>query len=110
VGAAVLAAGSEKAAAHCLGLSHSTVKHYLANARSNLGAETTAQLVWTLAQRLPEPQEEDGRTVTHPPSTGHEDSDRRAAGLADVGCRRLTDFATSASGRNAALTPRCPRS
>jgi DNA-binding NarL/FixJ family response regulator len=37
--AAVLAAGSEKAAAHRLGLSHSTVKHHLANARSKLGAE-----------------------------------------------------------------------
>ena len=31
--AAVLHAGSEKAAAHQLGLSHSTVKHHLANAR-----------------------------------------------------------------------------
>jgi hypothetical protein len=30
--AAVLDAGSEKAAAHRLGLSHSTVKHHLANA------------------------------------------------------------------------------
>ena len=29
--AAVLVAGSEKAAAHRLGLSHSTVKHHLAN-------------------------------------------------------------------------------
>lgn len=53
--AAVLAAGSEKAAAHRLGLSHSTVKHHLANARSRVGAETTAQLVWILAPRLPEP-------------------------------------------------------
>jgi DNA-binding NarL/FixJ family response regulator len=35
--AAVLAAGSEKAAAHRLGLSHSTVKHHLANARSKVG-------------------------------------------------------------------------
>ena len=33
--AAVLVAGSEKAAAHRLGLSHSTVKHHLANARSD---------------------------------------------------------------------------
>ena len=39
--AAVLVAGSEKAAAHRLGLSHSTVKHHLANARSKVGAETT---------------------------------------------------------------------
>ena len=31
--AAVLVAGSEKAAAHRLGVSHSTVKHHLANAR-----------------------------------------------------------------------------
>jgi DNA-binding CsgD family transcriptional regulator len=43
--AAVLAAGSEQAAAHRLGLSHSTVKHHLANARSKVGATTTAQLV-----------------------------------------------------------------
>jgi len=53
--AVVLAAGSEKAAAHRLGLSHSTVKHHLANVRSKIGAETTAQLVWILAPRLPEP-------------------------------------------------------
>ena len=39
--APVLVAGSEKAAAHRLGLSHSTVKHHLANARSKVGAETT---------------------------------------------------------------------
>ncbi len=43
--AAVLVAGSEKAAAHRLGLSPSTVKHHLANARSKVGAATTAQLV-----------------------------------------------------------------
>src|SRR5665811_1674747 len=48
--AAVLVAGSEKAAAHRLGLSHSTVKHHLTNARSKVGAETTAQLVWILAR------------------------------------------------------------
>ncbi len=54
--AAVLAAGSEKAAAHRLGLSHSTVKRHLANARSKVGAETTAQLVWILSPRLPEPE------------------------------------------------------
>jgi hypothetical protein len=53
--AAVLAAESEKAAAHRLGLSHSTVKHCLANARSKVGAETTAQLVWIQAPRRPEP-------------------------------------------------------
>jgi DNA-binding CsgD family transcriptional regulator len=46
--------GSEKAAAHRLGLSHATVKHHLANARSKAGAETTAQLVSILAPRLPE--------------------------------------------------------
>ena len=58
--AAVLVAGSEKAAAHRLGLSHSTVKHHLANARSRVGAETTAQLVWILAGRLPEPDSPPG--------------------------------------------------
>ncbi len=55
--AAVLVAGSEKAAAHRLGLSHSTVKHHLANARSKVGAETTAHFVWILAPRLPEPDD-----------------------------------------------------
>ena len=54
---AVLAAGSEKAAAHRLGLSHSTVKHHLARARSKVGARTTAELVWILGPRLPEPEE-----------------------------------------------------
>ena len=54
--AAVLVAGSERAAAHRLGLSHSTVKHHLANARLKVGAETTAQLVWILGPRLPEPE------------------------------------------------------
>ncbi len=53
---AVPAAGSEKAAAHRLGLSHSTVKHHLANARTKAGAETTAQLVWILTPRPPEPE------------------------------------------------------
>jgi DNA-binding NarL/FixJ family response regulator len=56
--AAVLEAGSEKAAAHRLGLSHSAVKHHLANARSKVGADTTAQLVWILVERLPEPAED----------------------------------------------------
>lgn len=55
--AAVLVAGSEKAAAHHLGLSHSTVKHHLANARTKEGVATTAQLVWILAERLPEPDD-----------------------------------------------------
>jgi DNA-binding CsgD family transcriptional regulator len=52
--AAVIAAGSEKAAAQRLGLSHQTVKHHLANPRAKVGATTTAQLVWILAERLPE--------------------------------------------------------
>jgi DNA-binding NarL/FixJ family response regulator len=56
--AAVIAAGSEKAAAHRLGLSHSTVKHHLANARAKVGVATTAQLVWILAPQLPEPEAE----------------------------------------------------
>ena len=54
--AAILVAGSEKGAALRLGLSHSTVMHHLANARSKVGASTTAQLVWILGPRLPEPE------------------------------------------------------
>jgi hypothetical protein len=46
----------EKAAADRLGLSHSTLEHHLANARSKVGAETTAALVWILGPRLPEPE------------------------------------------------------
>lgn len=53
---AVLVAGPGKEAAHRLGMSHSTVKHHLANARSKVGATTTAQLVWILAPRLPKPE------------------------------------------------------
>jgi hypothetical protein len=34
------------------------VKHHLANARSKVGAEATAQLVWILAPRVPEPEGE----------------------------------------------------
>ena len=34
-----------------------TVKHHLANARSKVVAVTTAQLVWILAPRLPEPED-----------------------------------------------------
>ncbi len=61
--AAVLAAGSEKAAAQRLGLSHSTVKHHPANARTKVGVTTTAQLVWILAPRLPERGPWPGRTT-----------------------------------------------
>ena len=57
--AAVLVAGSEKAAAHRLGLSHSTVKHHLAERQSKVGAETTAQLAWVLDPRLPEPEDKE---------------------------------------------------
>ena len=46
--AAVVAAGSEKEAVHRLGLSHSTVKHHPASARSKVRGTTTAQLVWIL--------------------------------------------------------------
>ena len=61
--AAVLAAGSEKAAAHRLGLSHSTVKHHLANARSKLGATSTAQLVWILPRACLSPTTWPSRTT-----------------------------------------------
>ncbi len=47
---------SEKVAVNRLSLSDSTVKYHLANARSKVGATTTAQLVWILAERLPEPE------------------------------------------------------
>ncbi len=53
---AILVAGPEKAAAYRLGVSHSTVKHHLANARSKVGATTTVQLVWILGPRLAEPE------------------------------------------------------
>jgi FixJ family two-component response regulator len=55
-------AATVPAAAHRLGLSHSTVKHHLANARLKVGATTTAQLVWILSPRLPEPELRPSRT------------------------------------------------
>jgi DNA-binding CsgD family transcriptional regulator len=82
--AAVLEAGSEKAAAHRLGLSHSTVKHHLANARSKVGATTTAQLVWILAPRLAEP---DGQA--QPDEQRLPRRSREAAGLAAVRAPQL---------------------
>ena len=92
--AAVLAPGSEKAAAHRLGLSHSTVKHHLAIARSKVGAETTAQLVWILAERLPEP----GGTVQ---ATGYvSDSMRSPSRFNSSGVSRRSpeDAVVSSSG------------
>ena len=63
--AAVLVAGSEKAAAHRLGLSHATVEapsgeRPIQGRRGDDGAATTAQLVWILAPRLPDPDEARG--------------------------------------------------
>ena len=43
------------------------MKHHLANARSRVGAVTTAQLVWILAPRLPEP---DGVAQVDDPAYG----------------------------------------
>ena len=43
--AAVLVAGSQKAAAHCLGLSHSTIKHHVANALQGGGGNHGAACV-----------------------------------------------------------------
>lgn len=84
--AAVLVAGAEKAAGHRLGLSHSTVKHHLANARSKVGATTTAQLVWILAPRLPEP---DGvGDYPWPPPDGAETSPDPAFGVRCCGQRK----------------------
>lgn len=50
------APGAEKAAAHRLGLSHSTMKHHVASARSRVGVAPTAQLVWILRPWLREPE------------------------------------------------------
>jgi DNA-binding CsgD family transcriptional regulator len=71
--AAVLVAGSEKAAAHRLDLSHWTVNHHLVHARFKVGATTTAQLVWILAPRLPEPE---GMKVGHAAPTSRSSTTR----------------------------------
>jgi hypothetical protein len=86
-------------------LSHSTVKHQLANARSKVGARTTAELVWILAPRLPElggPAESDeqrspegvGRATARP-------HDRISIPGRDVGsrpCRKSTKRGLMSSG------------
>lgn len=69
--AAVVATGSEKAAAHRLGLAHSTVKHHLAKARAKEGATTTAQLVWILSPRLPDPSTDGGQEPATRSTSGH---------------------------------------
>ena len=75
--AAVLVAGSEKAAAYQLGLSRSTMKHHLASARARVGAVNTAQLVGILAPRLPGP----GAAAQHQPRDGRADlNDPRSGG------------------------------
>jgi hypothetical protein len=51
--AAVVPAGSEKAAANRLGMSHSCVKHHLEDAGSKVGATTKARFLWMPAPRLP---------------------------------------------------------
>ena len=45
---------------------HSTVKHHLANARSMVGAATTALLVWILAPRLLAVERRDRGRVAEP--------------------------------------------
>jgi hypothetical protein len=52
--AAVLVAGSEKAAAHRLGPSHFDHQAPPGERAVPVGAETTAQLVWILGSRLPQ--------------------------------------------------------
>lgn len=47
---AYIQTGSEKAAAHALGIAPGTVKNHLANGRSRVGALTTAQLVYVVAR------------------------------------------------------------
>ena len=91
--AAVLVAGSEKAAAHRLGLSHSTVKHHLANARSKVGATTTAQLVWILGARLPEPA-----------SPADTDEQRPSAQRRGSAAASIASTSASAHGRRWAAT------
>jgi len=96
--AAILVAGSEKAAAHRLGLSHSTVKHHLANARSKVGAVTTAQLVWILASRLPEPE---GGVQTDEWRSAR----RRSRSHRDCACVRHAGTGDNRQGCDRATTP-----
>ena len=97
---AVLHAGSEMAAAYRLGLSHSTVKHHLANARSKVGAETTAQLVWILAPRLPEPEGWEARHRRRRRCRGQRSTLQQLTELA-----QLTDERVKATGRTAEPAP-----
>lgn len=53
--AAVVTTGSEKAAAHRLGMAPPTVKRHLANARAKAGVDNTTQLVRLYADELPLP-------------------------------------------------------
>ena len=89
--------GSENAAAHRLGLSHSTVKHHLANARSKVGATTTAQLVWILAARLPGPEGSPNPTKDDPSNveTSISNSSNPQTGLTLDSWQRLAQTASA---------------
>lgn len=64
------------------------MKHHLANARSKLGAETTAQLVWILASRLPEPEGMAQRTKSGQLDNGSSAHERMGASVRAALARR----------------------
>ena len=53
--------------------------HHLANARWLVGAETTAQLVWILGPRLPEPEDSDTSYASDSVSPPSRDSSPRVS-------------------------------
>jgi len=79
----------------------SSVKHHLANARSKVGAETTAQLVWILAPRLPEPEEvpEIGRVAAWPTRAWGSGITVRARPVWEGPPVRLSSWRLASSGR-----------
>ena len=94
------------------------MKHHLANARSKVGAATTAQLVWILAPRLPEPEgmarTDESRLLDGTvalPGPREPVVDRRGAVVDAAGPSQLTgDFSRPAARVAQLLVTRGPRS
>ena len=101
----------EKAGHPLLDLSALTVKHHLANARSKVGATTTAQLVWNLGPTAAEPEARDGVTCPRFEARVRRSIPARSTSARSASCRNVaTDSAIDDVTTVPTLAPRVTRS
>jgi predicted metalloenzyme YecM len=86
------------------------VKHHLANARSKVGASTTAQLVWILAERLPEPEgpppASRGRLIRSPQTVSYDGADEEDEAMSDPIADIIGDYGAFAAQQRDRLLAR----